>query len=351
MLTAAALLLTAPLAAQRFVGAANCASCHTDQSARHNLTSHAHALSRASEHRLANDFAGDAGRPPGFRFVFSSRDGAVHMEASSEDDHLEMDVEWAFGAGSQGVTFVSRGNEAWYLEHSMTYFPADGVFDRTPGHDHAAKNLTEAAGILYPLHDPEHGVAQCFECHSTGPVSAPPAGIRVSEQGVQCESCHGPGGDHVTAVKLGETAAARASITNPGSLDPRALSDLCGQCHRPPGAADASGFDPSDPWNVRHAPPYLDRSACFRQSGELSCSNCHPAHEPLAHAQPAVYARRCRECHESVEHTTTVNQDSCVECHMPTVRPHPRLAFTNHWIGVYAPGENLEPIPTRKRRR
>lgn len=345
ILAAGALLPS--LLAQRFVGAERCAACHPQTAAQHRLTAHAQALRRASEHPLARDFAAapPARRDPDFRFSFSGDSQAVRVTAVSADDRIEMDFDWAFGAGSQGVTFVSRGNEVWYLEYALSYYPAAGVYDRTPGHDRKAKNLTEAVGILYPLRDPEHGIASCFECHSTGPVLATDAGIEVPEQGVQCESCHGPGGDHVTAVALGETAAASAAIVNPSRLDPQALSAMCGRCHRPPGAGASSGFDAKDPWNVRHAPPYFQRSACFLESeGALSCLNCHPAHEPLRRGETASYDAQCRQCHSSAEHSNPVETESCTQCHMPKVKPHRRLAFTNHWIGVYKPGQPLKPI-------
>lgn len=38
---------------------------------------------------------------------------------------MEMAVDWAFGAGGQGVTFVSRGNEDWYFFRNR----GDGTFE------------------------------------------------------------------------------------------------------------------------------------------------------------------------------------------------------------------------------
>lgn len=346
LLIVAAIPLVPPLSAQRFVGAGRCAGCHPEIASRHRLTAHAQALHRASEHPLSKDFiaAPAVGRAPGVQFTFSGDSDSVGVTAVSKDDKIEMEFDWAFGAGSQGVTFISRGNEAWHLEHAMSYFPAAGVFDRTPGHDRQAKTLTEAVGILYPLHDAQHGIVACFECHSTGPVLATAAGIEVREQGVQCESCHGPGGDHVTAVTIGETAAERAAIVNPSRLDSKSLSVMCGQCHRPPGAADSSGFDATDPWNVRHAPPYLQSSACFKKSsGALSCLNCHASHEPLRRDEAEYYARICSACHPSVKHSGAVETEDCTSCHMPKAQPHRRLAFTNHRIGIYK-----DPLPSQR---
>ncbi len=336
-----------PAAGQSYIGAERCAACHAEIAAVHRLTAHAQALRRPHEHPLEEQMAAapPVTRPPGVEFLFSKANGRLRVRAESDEEVMEMDLDWAFGAGSQGVTFATRGNELWYLEHAMSYFPADGVYDRTPGHEHEASTLTEAVGILYPVDDPEQGIQRCFECHSSGPVSVTATGIEVAEQGVQCESCHGPGGGHATAAASGELVAARKEIVNPSKLDARGLSEMCGRCHRPPGSAEA-GFDTEDPWNVRHAPPYLLRSKCFtRGDGALSCLSCHPPHEPLRQEAAASYTDRCIGCHAAPKHTTEVEASSaeCVDCHMPKVRPHPRLAFTNHWIGVYAPGRTLKP--------
>ena len=347
------LAVATPSLAQRYVGEERCATCHPAQAALHRLTAHAQALHRPAEHPLVGQFAvaPPATRPPSFQFSLSRKADGIYLSARGDGDALDIKLDWAFGAGGQGVTFVSRGNAAWYLEHAMSFFPPSGKLDLTPGHDRRPKTLTEAVGILYSVQDRQNGIAPCFECHSSGPVVITAEGVRVSEQGVQCESCHGPGGDHVTALALRETAAARATILNPARLSALELSRMCGQCHRPPGAgqgADSATLDWDDAWNVRHAPPYLLRSACFADgSGALSCSSCHPAHQPLRRDDGAFYSSRCRECHPAVEHSEPVANDGCTSCHMPQVQPHRRLRFTNHWIGVYADDRPLKPLGSK----
>jgi len=67
----------------------------------------------------------------------------------------------------------------------------------------------------------EQANAECVRCHSTG-LGRPGgfalgAGAQPALAGVGCESCHGPGGDHV-----GEAAPKRGTIVK--------LSDKCGSC-------------------------------------------------------------------------------------------------------------------------
>ncbi|MGH9725775.1 MAG: hypothetical protein ACRD41_11980, partial [Candidatus Acidiferrales bacterium] len=46
---------------------------------------------------------------------------------------MTMPVGWAFGAGDQAVTFVSRVAPDDYVEHSFSYYPRLGRMDVTPG--------------------------------------------------------------------------------------------------------------------------------------------------------------------------------------------------------------------------
>ena len=69
-------------------------------------------------------------------------------------------------------------------------------------------------------------------------MAAPP--IRASEFGIGCEACHGPGDPHARANRnpprryLGApyrtTEGPRAAVV-PSALEPKAASQVCGQCH------------------------------------------------------------------------------------------------------------------------
>lgn len=319
--------------APRFAGSSTCAACHLAHSAAQSATGHAHALAPASAHRLRAQFplaATEARRPPRFRFRF---DGLT-TRVDDNIDVLAVPMEWAFGAGEQAVTFVSRADARFYLEHYLSFYPALSKFGPTPGQlKLQPRNLAEAAGLLYPVGDPRAGIDACFECHSTGKLSAQ---LVPAENGVRCEACHGAGSAHVES-------AGKTPILNPRRLTPTALNDLCGRCHRPP-ASDPAKVDWNFAWNVRHQPVYLSQSACFvRSGGKLSCLTCHAPHEPLEKGV-AAYDTRCAGCHAPARRSKACAPRDCAGCHMPRVSPEPPLRFTNHWIGVYrAAGSKLKP--------
>ena len=285
--------------ASGYAGSAVCEKCHAARFESQSKTAHAHALRQAQ--------ATDPG--PG--------------------SHSQ----WAFGAGTKAVTWISQTGEETIAEHGLSYYAATKSLALTPGH-------TSSADIVYRTFDPIDTGLRCFRCHSTGPLTLA-AGFRVqpSEPGIHCEACHGPGRAHA------ESGSA-AAIQNPKRLSAVQINTLCGACHRQASDLD-DDTDWSNVWNVRHQPSYLHRAACFRNSnGALSCLTCHDPHQPLKTAASA-YDARCTSCHPQAAHTTPIAARSCVGCHMPQVAASANLRFTNHWIGIYDPrGRHL--IPSKR---
>jgi len=273
------------LAAQIFVGANACVPCHSKIVELQTKTPHAGALRPATDGRVKAD--------------------------------------WAFGAGSQAVTYVSRLDEDTYLEHPLSYYARLQGLAPTPGHKPGSK------GERYRTFAPDAAILRCFQCHSTGALAIDARrSIRPAELGVRCESCHGAGSEH----------ARQPSKANIGK------AENCATCHRmPPAKGVATNWH--NPWNVRHQPVYLSQSRCFLESaGKLRCVTCHDPHS----AEPVNATARCLSCHAK-PHVT----ESCAGCHMPVVELEPGLRFSNHWIGVYqmplSPGNRLRPLPQRPR--
>ena len=284
-------LFLAAAPASEYAGAAACRPCHPAQFEGQSAGAHARALARS------------AGSQPG---------------------------DWAFGAGSQAITFVTRIDAEHYREEGQSWYRALHGLARTPG-------ARSPAGTVYRLFDPSGDMLRCFACHSTGPLTlAADDAVVPHELGVRCEACHGPAAAHARAPE-------RMHPQNPGRLDAGGLSDFCGGCHRMPlGPAETTDFQ--NAWNVRHQPPLLAASACFRRSkGRLSCLTCHSPHAPLER-KLAAYDAACKTCHASPKHARPVAGKACAACHMPEVAPQPHLAFANHRIAIYAASDPLTPV-------
>jgi hypothetical protein len=91
--------------------------------------------------------------------------------------------------------------------------------------------VTMSHGERYGLPTRATEAKECLPCHSTafgaGPKLLAPTFDRT--EGVQCESCHGPGSAHVEAMSAGTNGSAASTLT--GYADERAIQKRCGTCH------------------------------------------------------------------------------------------------------------------------
>lgn len=278
---------------------------------------------------VASDYAGAAACEKCHAGEYAAQSASAHAQALAKSKSGQPG-EWAFGAGAQAITFVSRAAPDGYLELGQSWYKKLNGFALTPGHHNNA-------GVRYRTFDPSAAALRCFACHSTGPLSiGDDESIVPLELGVRCESCHGPSAAHAREP-------ARVHPANPGRMSAAQLNELCGSCHRMPAAA-GSATDLRNPWNARHQPLMLAESACFRNSkGKLTCLTCHSPHAPLEE-KFASYDAACKNCHAAPRHAKPVTGRACAGCHMPAARPLPNLAFANHRIAVYSPADPMWPV-------
>ncbi len=329
-----------------YLGAAACGACHPTQFKTQSATSHARSLSRALE-RAGSIPTEPFLRPPNFHFQFLRSQQGLRVKADDGQYVTELPVEWAFGAGEHAVTFVSKVDGQFYLEHSLSYYADTKSLDITPGHESLpSTTLHEAMGQPVKIRGSGATIQKCFECHSTGPVSVSAAGeVQITETGVHCEVCHGPGGAHREAAGRGQLEPATKLIRKPSARSGEELNKLCGTCHR----ALTADFNRNSPWNVRHQPPYLAQSRCFQKSNDaLSCLTCHDPHDRVRRNDAALYRQKCVGCHTaSTRPPRPICQaeaaPDCTSCHMPSVQANSHLTFKNHWIGVYLKGATMRP--------
>src|SRR5947209_9685667 len=137
-------LFLAAVAAADFAGSGVCAKCHPAQFEAQSASAHANAIARSKAPQ------------PG---------------------------DWAFGAGAQAITFVTRLNPDFYREEPRSWFRRLDAYGPTPA-------SASSTGTRYRVFDPQAGILRCFACHSTGPLSfAPDGSIELHEAGVRCEGC------------------------------------------------------------------------------------------------------------------------------------------------------------------
>ncbi len=261
----------------------------------------------------------------GLAFDYNRTPEGLRVTVRRGEERSSAVLEWAFGAGAQGITPVGRIGSRFF-EHRVSWFAREERAGLTIGHGAEPPQSIRAA--LGQPQDPEV-IYRCFQCHATGVEPGPK--LSHLRPGIECERCHGPGAEHVNRPSA-------QSIRNPGRLAPQALVEACGECHRLP----ASGGRPSaeelaKPETVRFAPIGLMSSRCLQASGKLSCLVCH---DPHADGSPSAefYTAKCAGCHAAAPSTGSACRraagENCVPCHMPKSRPVPLLEFTDHRIRI-----------------
>jgi hypothetical protein len=176
------------------------------------------------------------------------------------------------------------------------------------------------------------GKAQaCLSCHNAERMHAildTPHGTTENPDSPyaqhECESCHGPGRQHATRLRLNETKVPMISY-GPESATPLAKqSQTClDNCHEKDmeklkDMRKLKGLE----WNGSvHGRVWVDADG---NKKEVSCANCHKLHEKHVELQDRTYqAKVCYECHEKSEREHPRFEDkgivfdrlTCWDCH------------------------------------
>lgn len=229
-------------------------------------------------------------------------------------------MDYFIGSNAAGRTFL-REREGFLFELPVTWYAQKQAWDASPGYEKDGEvRLTRAVERT------------CLQCHASRvrPVrgtqnryGAPP----FLENGVGCERCHGPGGDHAKDP-------IKSPMVNPAKLKPDRRDAVCSQCHltgeaRIERAGRQFGeFRAGDRLadfvtyfvlklgrrdvKVTSHVEKLTGSTCKTASGDkLWCGTCHEPHTNEDRSQQA-----CLGCHAEAHR----QQERCVSCHMPRTR-------------------------------
>ena len=276
----------APMGAE-YVGAVVCAGCHTDIADVFNMSGHPYKLNRVVD-----------GQPPEFPFT----EVVEVPEGYTWDDML----------------FVIGGYNWKYRFVGLDGFIITGDADALTQYNFPNPVTGNEGGWVAYHAGEENKPYDCGTCHTTGysPVGnqedLPGLVGTWTEEGIQCEECHGPGSLHILAPR---------GFAMEVNRDP----EECGACHRRGGveAVNASGGF------IQHHEQYEE---LFQgKHVTINCVTCHDPHAGVIQlrkaqeADPSVQTTRttCENCHytEAAYQNSAVHPAvaACIDCHMPRV--------------------------------
>ncbi|MHB8068795.1 MAG: tetratricopeptide repeat protein [Desulfobaccales bacterium] len=215
----------------------------------------------------------------------------------------------------------------------------------------------------------------CYSCHvsqfsSNYDLATDTYHSVWTEPGINCETCHGPGSEHIRVCREAPqgTAPPDLKIISSKKFTVAQHNDTCAPCHAkmiPLTPAYTPGerfFDHYDLITLEDADFYPDgrdlgenftltlwlTSPCVK-SGQLSCLHCHTSSGRYRFQDPARANQACLPCHaarvanaEAHTHHPPDKPDTprCISCHMP-VTEFARMRRTDHSMRPPTPAATL----------
>jgi len=372
-----------------YIDARICAGCHSQIAQDYLRTGMGKSLFRPAPANTLEDYArnNEFFHPPSdTHYSMIIRDGAYYQRrwqigfAGKETNVEESRIDYILGSGNHARSYLHRTARGTFIELPLGWYSEKGGYwAMSPGFDspHPVTRRLISYECLF-CHDGYPRIPAGHEAPGSEPVFSGdlPAGI-------DCQRCHGPGGNHIRAAQTAGASGEqiRVSIVNPARLSPKLRMDLCMQCHLQPTSAAIPAlirrfnrgpfsFAPGEPLSAfvlsfDHAPGAglgdkfeivgssayrLRRSRCFLESKDaLTCETCHDPHRsPRGEAAVHHYSDVCRQCHAAAleamlsKGTHPAGVD-CVACHMPKRRTEDvvHAVMTDHLIQRRPPSRDL----------
>ena len=323
-----------------YVGNKACVPCHKPECDRHIHSNHALTLRAMEPSGMKGLVPGSSDLPDTF-FTFAVRSGGFYVQEGA-DTASARKLEYSFGSGKHGITFVSLGKDEKLFEMRSSYFPHEKRWGATPG----LETMPPAnSGLTFS----EKASRACFSCH-TNTLPASTSRPEASALGVGCESCHGGGAEHIKLMEASKDKVADIKIPRLKTVTALEVDALCIRCHQTTPVSNP--FDSTLTMTARFAPGDIEKSACFKaNSSYLSCAKCHDPHAN-ASAEKKAYEKVCLSCHSPSAVVTgytrgkacPVNAASgCIPCHMKSTRVLPGTTamstVPDHFIRVHKRNE------------
>ncbi len=214
----------------------------------------------------------------------------------------------------------------------------------------------------------------CYKCHVSQlsnhyDLDSDAYHTTWKEPGINCETCHGPGGEHVRTFRAAASEGAKPkalNIISTKQFTHDQINDLCSSCHSKmilltttfsPGDRFFDHFDLVAWENPDFHPDGRDlgenytvtqfRSSACVKDGQLDCLHCHTSSgrnrftgAQVNHACLPCHADKVSNAPAHSHHSSGSSGNQCVSCHMPTTE-FARMRRTDHSMRPPTPAATL----------
>ncbi len=356
-------------AEDEFTGTKSCISCHDEQHRNWQGSHHDLAMQHANQDSMLGDFNNSEFSANGITSRFFTKDGKFWVNTDGADGSMQdFEIKYTFGVTPLQqylVEFPDGRVQSLGIAWDSRPESADGQrwFHLYPDETINAGDELHWTGLQ------QNWNYMCADCHSTNLVKGYSSATNTfkttwSDINVACESCHGPGRQHLdwadqddklkqADINMGlafllhdrknigwimdpDTGTARRSQP---ATDNREIG-VCAACHSRRGQfrsgieSDGSFMDYYRPALLTEDLYYADGQileevyvwGSFAQSkmraAGVTCSDCHEPHSLKLRAEQEQV---CSQCHliakyastDHHKHKTDSTGANCLDCHMP----------------------------------
>ena len=338
---------------EEYVGASTCAECHAEAHAKWEESHHYHAMELPSPETVRADFNNTEFVNYGVTTKFFMDGDKYMVETNNQEGEMEIfEIAYTFGWEplQQFLVKFPDGRmqvlpTCWDVEKKQWYhlYPNEEIAPDDP---------------LFWTRSMQNWDHMCADCHSTNlrkefDHASQTFATAYSEMNVACESCHGPGRDH---VEFARNEKGWGELSNFGLADVNSSNvaqiESCAKCHARrgfvhPGHHAGDQFldhflpEVTQPWSpdmsvpTYHVDGQIDdevyvygsyiQSKMFHQG--VKCVDCHDPHTVKLHTYTNQLCTRCHVPNKKYPtgfdtpahhfHQTGTKGAQCVECHMP----------------------------------
>lgn len=323
-----------------FLGDEACKSCHQAEFNSWKGSHHDKAMMFADSTSVLADFKGETYTSQGLTSYFYQKDGDYYVNTEGPDGkYQDYKIVYTFGVTP--------------LQQYIVKFPNGHYQCLRTAWDSIKKEWFD----LYPdfkvvhsewLHWTKGGLNwnnMCADCHSTNVrknyhSNTDSYDTQYAIINVNCESCHGPGKQHVEdAIRLGDSYTDSKTLKMTITTPPKQLVDDCARCHvRREQFSEFYNFEGS---LLDHYFPEIIREPLYHPDGQIldevyvygsfiqskmyqnnvACNHCHDSHSLKLKFDDNLL---CAQCHEPKTydnpthhfHKMNTEASKCINCHM-----------------------------------
>jgi len=335
------------------VGAETCAECHQEAHGKLKESHHYHAMELPSEQTVRADFNNSIFENYGVTTKFF-RDGEKYLvETENQEGEMEVfEVAYTFGWEPLQQYLVK------FPDGRMQVLPTCWDVEKEEWYHLYPDERIAPSDPLFWTRSLQNWDHMCADCHSTNlrkkfDDATQTFSTAYSEINVSCESCHGPGREHVEHARAGNgfTGMPNFALADINSSNVAQI-EACAKCHARrsfvhPGHHAGNSFldhflpEVVEPWSpdmqvpTYHVDGQIDdevyvygsytQSKMFHQG--VKCTDCHDSHTVKLHSYDN---QLCTRCHVPTDknplgfdtpahhfHPMDTAGAKCVECHMP----------------------------------